>query len=265
MLQRDSIAGTITVAATLCVFCSIIVSSVAVGLNNTIEENKTLDKQKNVLAAAGLLEEGDSASQISKKFQKIERQIINLNTGEIASDSELDKETFNQKESRNKPELNQEIPKGSLPGYSTIEKFSEVYLVKSDDGKLQQVVLPIYGKGLWSTLEGFLAIQSDLEHSNGITFYSHGETPGLGGEVDSDGFKEQWLKGADLKLRDEAGDVTVHVKKAGSASGENDVDGLSGATITTKGVNDLVRFWLGENGFGPYLEKLEKEKEKSNG
>lgn len=261
-MRRDTVGGTILVAAVLCVVCSIIVSSAAVLLRPLQEENALLDKQRNVLAAAGLLEVGDTPAQVSEKFKKVELQIVNLETGQIASEEEIDRATFDQADSRGDSSLNRAIPSGALPGYSYVEKYSEVYLVKSDDGTLQQVVLPVYGKGLWSTMEGFVALESDLQTAKGMTFYSHGETPGLGGEVDNPNWKAQW---PGTKLLDEEGNVLVQVRKAGTVNDEEtQVDGLSGATITTVGVNGFVRFWLGEYGFGPFIENL-KNQENSRG
>lgn len=263
-MQRDSVTGTIVVAAVLCVVCSVVVSAAAVVLKPYQEENAKLDKQKNVLAAAGLLEEGDDATAIATKFEKVDRQIVNLDTGEVPSEEELKEagitnpDEYDQKAAADDPQLNRAVE--GLPGLETTAKYADVYVVKSDDGKLQTVILPIYGKGLWSTMYGFLAIDSDLKTAKGITFYEHGETPGLGGEVDNKKWKGYW---PGKKLRDDEGNVLIEVVK-GQGSGDSEVDGLSGATITTNGVNDFVRFWLGEEGFGPYLKNLES-KENSDG
>ncbi|GAA4427782.1 Na(+)-translocating NADH-quinone reductase subunit C [Bremerella cremea] len=267
-MRRDSVGGTIMVAAVLCVVCSVIVSVAAVGLKPTQEKNARLDKQRNVLAAAGKLMPEDSDEQVAEKFKTmIDRQIVNLDTGDIASEEELKEaginpEDYDQEGARSKTSMNREIPKGALPGFTKTEKYSEVYVVKSPEGQVEGVVLPIYGKGLWSTLKGFIALQSDTKTAKGLTFYSHGETPGLGGEVDNPNWKAQW---PGKKVRDDEGNVLIEVKKAGNVSDEKtQVDGLSGATITTNGVNNLVRFWLSDEGFGPYLNNLES-KEKSDG
>ena len=262
-MRRDTVGGTILVAAVLCVVCSVVVSAAAVLLRPLQDANALLDKQRNVLAAAGLLEVGDTAADVSAKFKKVEMQIVNLETGQIASEEEVDRATFDQANSRTDSTLNRAIPPGTLPGFAYTEKYSEVYLVKSDDGALQQVVLPIYGKGLWSTMQGFIALESDLQTAKGLTFYSHGETPGLGGEVDNPNWKAQW---PGTHLLDEEGNVIVQVRKAGSVTDEEtQIDGLSGSTITTNGVNDFVRFWLGEHGFGPFLDNLKSQKENSDG
>ena len=112
-------------------------------------------------------------------------------------------------------------------------------------------------KGLWGTLYGYLALKSDLETIQGITFYQHKETPGLGGEVDNPRWKAQW---DGVQLYDEDGEPAAMVFK-GPAPSDNQfaVDGLSGATITSRGVTNLVRFWASEDGYGPFLKKLQSE------
>ena len=131
--------------------------------------------------------------------------------------------------------------------------------MNDDSGKLQKVILPVYGKGLWSTLYGFIALESDLNTIAGLTFYEHKETPGLGGEVDNPKWKAQW-PGKTLRDADDE-DIEIEVVKGqvvpGTPSENHQVDGLSGATITSRGVSDLIRYWVSEDGFGTYLEKLE--------
>ena len=103
---------------------------------------------------------------------------------------------------------------------------------------------------LWSTLYGFLALDARTFEIQGITFYQHGETPGLGGEIDNPKWKALW---PGKRAFDENMNPVIEVVK-GQASADNEVDGLSGATMTSRGVTNLLRFWLGENGYGPYLK-----------
>jgi len=126
-----------------------------------------------------------------------------------------------------------------------------------ENGQLKSVILPIRGYGLWSTLHGFIALESDLNTVVGLGFYQHAETPGLGGEVDNPKWKGLW---PGKKLYNEAGEPVIHIVKGGvdpsSPNAEHQVDALAGATLTSNGVDRLLQFWLGEQGFGPYLAKL---------
>jgi Na+-transporting NADH:ubiquinone oxidoreductase subunit C len=104
-------------------------------------------------------------------------------------------------------------------------------------------------------LFGYLALEADGNTVSGITYYKHVETPGLGGEVDNPVWKGSW-KG---KKVFEPGSSEVAVEVVKNARGEYQVDALSGATITSRGVTNMMRFWLGENGFGPFLAKVREQ------
>ena len=164
----------------------------------------------------------------------------------------------------------QALPSYQLDGYVLVfdediarikkkPKYMPVYEVR-DQGEVSKYIFPIYGKGLWSTLYGFLALDKDLETIRGITFYQHGETPGLGGEVDNPKWKALW-KGK--KAFDENNDVKISVIKGkvdtSNPNKEYLVDGLSGATLTTRGVDHLVKYWLGKHGYGAFIDNLRKE------
>ena len=264
MQQRDSVGKTILVATVLCIVCSLCVSAAAVSLRNRQEENKTLDRQKNILDATGLAmgEYGKPAGeldreQIDELYGWISEKLVDLETGQY--NTELDVQTYDPREAVNKEESSIAIvdPTYDL-GEQRREKVAKVYFVKKPgQDKIQQVVLPVYGKGLWSTLYGYLALKSDLKTIQGLTFYAHGETPGLGGEVDNPNWKDQWTG---QKLYDENGDPAAMVSKGPAPTGDPySVDGLSGATITSRGVTNLIRYWASEDGYGPFLDQLKKE------
>jgi len=257
-MPRESTSHTFLVATALCVVCSVLVSGAAVGLRPKQVANKELDRQKNIIEAAGLMNPDKTVEQIFD--ERIEARLVDLETGEYVTqdDVEFDIETYDQMEASKKPALSEKIPSGEdIAGIGRREKYSFVYVVKDDAGEVEQVVLPVNGKGLWSTLYGFLALDSDLETIRGLTFYQHAETPGLGGEVDNPNWKSQW---PGKKAFDEDGDIAIEVLKGtvgpNTPDPEYKVDGMSGATITTRGVSNLVRFWLGENGFGPYFDEF---------
>ena len=129
-----------------------------------------------------------------------------------------------------------------------------------EEGEIQKIILPLYGKGLWSTMYGFMAIDKDLKTIKGFTYYEHGETPGLGGEVDNPNWKNIW-KGK--KAFDDDWNIKIEVIKGRvDPSSENaiyQVDGLSGSTLTTRGIDQSIKFWLGEGGYGPFFERLREE------
>ncbi len=142
----------------------------------------------------------------------------------------------------------------------TREKYAKIYIATNEQGK-KIVVLPVRGYGLWGTLYGFLAVEGDMNTVVGLGFYDHKETPGLGGEVDNPRWKSIW---EGKKLFDDNGDVAISVVKGAvdpqANNAEYKVDGLSGATLTTKGVHNLIQFWLGEEGYGPFIANMKKGK-----
>lgn len=256
----DSTFGTLIVALVLCLVCSLVVSAAAVGLRPMQAKNEENKKKKNVLIAAGIWDESNTYSDIPELFKPIETILVNLpgrsDDAPLAGtlNETVDPASFNQKKAAKDPAQSVEIPRElDLAGIKRRERVSEVYVVR-EDGKVKMFVLPIYGKGLWSTLYGFLAVDADTETARGITFYQHGETPGLGGEVENPKWKAQW---PGKTVRNEEGEPVLDVTKPGYASSENEVDGLSGATITSDGVENTIRYWLGEDAFGPFLERYE--------
>ena len=259
--NRDSFSGTLIVALVLCVVCSVIVSSAAVLLRPLQETNKKLDQQRNVLIAAGIDVDSMSGEEIKAYFAdetKVTRLLVDLETGDPVDTEELgiNLDTYDAKKAAKSPELSKWVDtSGPTPGVSRREKYAFVYEMK-EAGEVQCYVLPIYGKGLWSTLYGFLALQSDTKTVKGITFYEHKETPGLGGEVDNQGWKDSWQQ---KLVFDDDWNVEFEVIKgqvnSESAEAVHQVDGLSGATITSRGVSNSIQYWLGNDGFGKFLEK----------
>jgi Na+-transporting NADH:ubiquinone oxidoreductase subunit C len=245
-------------ATAVCVVCAIAVSSAAVALRGRQDTNAALDKQRNVLVAAGLAKDGEKldAAEIEKRFGPIQQVAVNVETGEEVPD--FDVATYDQRKAAADPSTSRPAPKN--PALVTrIPEYAIVYQLKDAAGALELVILPIEGKGLWSTLYGFVALGPDLNTVKGITFYEHKETPGLGGEVDNPRWKGLW---PGRKIYGEDGTPRLEVIKGQAGTPEEDpyrVDGLAGATMTARGVSYLVDFWLGEEGFAPYLDRLRGE------
>jgi len=246
-------------AAAVCGVCSIFVAVSAVALKDRQERNKKIDVQSKVLVLAGLLDEDADVSpdQVERLFsERIVPRVVDLETGAYLDD--IDGSGLDPKALAADPKTSHEAPPNPAK-VRRIPEYTVVYQVMSDDGQLREVILPVQGKGLWSTLYGFIAIGADGNTIEGITFYEHGETPGLGGEVDNPRWKALW-KGR--KAFDPNGRVAIHVKKGRAGPPQSDpyaVDGLSGATMTSRGVSNLLAFWLGEQGFGRYLEHFRTE------
>ena len=260
-MANDSVGRTFGVALGVCLFCSVLVSAAAVSLRPTQAINKALDKKRNILMAAGLIKTGEAVSgaRIEELYKNIEPRVVNLATGDY--DGSIDAVSYDQRRSAKDLAQSLAIPAGEdFGGIKRRANLASAYLV-SDRGKVRKVILPVHGKGLWSTLYGFIALDArDINTIRGLVYYEHAETPGLGGEVDNPNWKALW----DGKMAfDETGSVRIEVIKGkvvpGRAETKYQVDGLSGATITARGVKNMLRYWLGEGGYGNYLAKLKQQ------
>ena len=137
---------------------------------------------------------------------------------------------------------------------------AEVFLVRAN-GALEQIILPVSGAGLWSTMYGYLAVEPDGRTVRGLRFYEHAETPGLGDQVERADWLSQW---PGKQLYDDAGNVRIEVVRGKVVPGDNaiyQVDGMSGATLTGRGITVFLQRWIGPEGFGPYLQQLASEAE----
>lgn len=254
--MRHSALYTILFSGAVCVVCAVLISSAAVSLKDLQVRNAVLDKQRNVLLAAGLAEAGEKLSrdELQRRFGEAVRPVvIDLQTGEP---TDIDPATFDQARAAKNPSTSRPAPENR----SSIKRLPDSALIYEvlRDGQHAMTVLPIEGYGLWSTLYGFLAVDTDGETIRGIAYYQHGETPGLGGEVDNPKWKALW---PGRKIYGGADSPAIRVVKgyAGPVDqAPHEVDGLSGATITSNGVSFMLEFWLGEAGFRNYLQTLQE-------
>jgi Na+-transporting NADH:ubiquinone oxidoreductase subunit C len=253
--DRDSISNTLIVAVGLSLVCSIIVSSAAIVLKPIQVKNEERFRQQIILDVAGLMEPG---GDIGELFAAIEPRIVDLESGEYTD--AVDPATFDAIASASDPSLGTVIPSDlDLAGIGRRAKYAPVYLVR-DGENIDQLILPVYGKGLWSTMLGYLAMSPDGNTIKGLRFYAHAETPGLGDQIDKEPWRAQWVgklvygDGDEPQIRVLRGPVP-----AGAPNPEHLIDGLSGATLTGNGVSELVRYWTGPHAFGPYLKNYRED------
>ncbi|WP_458527213.1 Na(+)-translocating NADH-quinone reductase subunit C [Onishia taeanensis] len=251
MASNNSIKKTLIVAFALCIVCSVIVSTAAVALRPQQQFNQEADRKSNILQVAGLYQAGEP---ITEQFEQVTPRAVDLRTGDYTD--AVNPETFDQFAASRDPAQSRTLSgEKDIAGLSRQENYSVVYLV-GDPQDPEQIILPVRGQGLWGLMRGYLALQGDANTIEGITFYSHAETPGLGGEVDNPKWKAQW-EGKQVYPDGDVGEGGPEIALVkGGASGATEVDALSGATLTSKGVTNLVQFWLSDAGFGNYLAKI---------
>lgn len=258
--NKDSISGTLIVAIVVCLVCAVVVAGSAVSLKDLQDENKANDKRIAVLQAAGMY---DANKTIDEQFENITARIVNVKEGRFATEDELQQlkdsgyniDNFDQYKAAKDSAISRTLAgKEDIASIKRLGQYASVYLVQDGD-KLNSIVLPVHGYALWSTLYGFIALDSDLNTVAGMGFYDHAETPGLGGEIDNPKWKALW---PGKKVYKASGEVAIDVVKGNAAEGsEHEIDGLSGATLTSRGVSNLMHFWLGEQGFAGFLNHLQ--------
>jgi Na+-transporting NADH:ubiquinone oxidoreductase subunit C len=261
-MNRDGVAHTTLFTLAVAVSCSLLVSLAVTWLRPIQEQYASIDRDRRVLSAAGLIEPGKKLStrEIAERFAMIEPRLVELDTGRFANvddPQDYDYEAVAESETgsveipaaENKARIGRRAP------------FMPVYLYRRD-GQLERIVLPVYGRGMWSTLKGYLALEQDLDTVAGLIFYEHGETPGIGDFIENPDWQARW---PGRHAYDESGEPALGIARdslpADDPARRYETDAMSGATKTARGVTGLLQYWLGDHGYGPLLDRLREQQE----
>jgi len=225
-------------AVIVCLACSLLVSAAAIGLRDRQQANLQLDIQKNILKSVGLFDPDQSRDEIQQTFADHMTGLV------LSADG-------TPVEGREPTDVDPEREPDLLPLYECRQ-----------DGEVTSYTFPVVGKGLWSTMYGYFALEADLNTVRGITFYAHGETPGLGGEIEKDWFQQNFVG---KKILSDDGEIrSVSTVKGKAADLHPDpaelrhyVDGISGATITARGVSEMLLKTL--TAYEPYFRQIRPE------
>ena len=268
--NKDSLTNIVVVAVVLCLVCSTLVSVAAVSLRPYQLENEKLAKQRNRLLAAGLIDAEASDAEVGEVYDaRVRTQWIDLRTGEPVPAPAVDDPAYEFEAAMDDADLSEPIPGDyGVPGRRP--HLMPVYQILGEDGRtVKRVVLPVTGKGLWSTLRAYLALDVFLDEPSardrfpiaGVTFYEQAETAGLGAEVENPKWQDDWTGRFAF---DEEWSPRFDVAKIPAAEGTDDaqyqVDSLAGATITSDGVEKMINYWLSEDAYGEYLRTLTPQK-----
>lgn len=246
--NKETFGKTVGFVTVVCLVCAALVSFSAVQLKPLQNANKLLDKQTKILEASGLLElAGDNIVPTYNDF--VIAKIIDLDTGEYIDG---DPNAFDER--RDARDVTKSIkPKADIAGINRRANTSVIYLVKNGAGTIETVVLPIIGSGLWDLMSGYIGLSVDLNTVKSVVYSDHKETPGLGAEVMNPKWKALW---PGKKMFDEDNNIAIKIVKGGAADDDvHGVDALSGATLTSNGVERTIHFWLGDEGYGPFIIK----------
>ncbi|KEI71341.1 Na(+)-translocating NADH-quinone reductase subunit C [Endozoicomonas elysicola] len=259
-MGNDSIKKTLLVTVVLSLICSVLVSAAAVFLKPVQDQNIKLDVQRNILAISGLTSDAKalSVAEVAELYKRIQPRLVDLKTGKFVDEANgLTVDQYDQRVAAKDPKASEALAGSKdIAGIKRQADVAKVYLVEQD-GKMQTLILPVHGYGLWSTMYGFLALENNLNTVKGFGFFEQAETPGLGGEVSNPVWKSRW-SGKEIYGVD--GQVALHVIKGGvdpaNPGAMNQIDGLAGATLTANGVSNLIKFWLSDTGFKLFLNNL---------
>lgn len=245
--KKESLGKTVGIVVAVCLVCSIVVSGAAVGLRSLQQTNAALDKKSNILNAAGLYEMGMSNNAIESTYsERVEQRYVNLEEGTFVEAPAPDYDMY---KAAKQTEYSTKVTNSNV-GFQRRPNVASVYLVRDDAGDVSRIILPVHGSGLWDLMYGFLAVDADGQTVRELIYYQQKETPGLGGEVQNPAWQDKW----DGKELYENGEVAIRVVKNANPSNPHTIDALSGATLTSNGVENTIRYWVGEQGFGQFLK-----------
>ena len=250
-MHNDTLTKTLIVTIGLCLLCSLIVSTAAVTLAPLQQQNKKDELKESILQVSGIYRPDVAIDDL---FAQVQPKVVNLSEGVYVDTPSAD--NFDMVAAARNPAFGTPLSASAdIAGISYLPRYAKVYLIYSDN-QLSKIVLPIYGYGLWSILYGFITLEADANTVYALQFYQHSETPGLGGRVDDPKWRALWhgkkiyAKNAEPKLSVVKGRVA-----ASDPSFAYKVDGLSGATLTSRGVTHMLDFWFGDKGYRKFLEK----------
>ncbi len=256
--MNESITKTIGVAFCVCLICSLVVSFSAVSLRDLQNENKLNDKRIKILQAADIYNPDED---IKEQFLKLETKFVNFETGKLM-DTYMDfsLEEYDPILATRDSNLSSKVPTSEdIAVIKNRENIGKIFILRNDDYSINKLILPIRGYGLWGTLYGYISIENDFNTIAGIEFYDHKETPGLGAEVDNPKWKNLW-PGKEIYQNGEVSLSVIKGKVDNNDKGaQYEIDGLSGATITSRGVTNMITYWFGESGYSKLFKELNYE------
>jgi len=224
---RQSNLYIVIYAAVLTIVCGGVLAWASEGLKEKQQANIDLEQKRNILSAVIELKEGENIAALYAK--KVKALVVDYQ-GNV-------KPGLQPKDVVVAAEYKKPADQRLLPVYE--------FKSETDSTKTEYVVVPVYGYGLWNNIWGFIALQSDMNTVQGVKFQHAGETPGLGARIESDEEVQNRYKGKTFFDGDKLMSITMMKGEGNDWSGDkHKVDGMSGATLTGKGVNNMLADYL---------------------
>lgn len=248
----ESLGRTLAVAIGVALFCSLLVSTAVYYLRPIELALGAVDRNRAILDAAGIESATLDDRQVVDRFLELEARVVALDTGEFSS--AVDAASYDYRAALDDPDMRVEIPPELDGGRLGVRpRYMPVYFVRDGD-RIGRIVLPMYARGMWSTIHAFVALEADLSTIAGVAFYEHGETPGIGDRIENPQWQAGWVG---KRIYGPDGVVRFRITAdADAVPAEYRVDGITGATVTAEAVNTATRYWFSEHGYGRLLERL---------
>ncbi len=248
-LPNENRAKTLGVAFLVATICALAVSVTAVALRPLHEANLLREREARMSEMVAALP-GMADILRETGADTLDTVIVDLGSGDLADS--IDPAQFDYEAAQTATGMSTPIPESiDIAEIGQRPDYAPAHMLR-DGEQLVLVVFPVYGAGYQSTIRAYLALEGDLNTIAALVIYEQAETPGLGTRITDPGWLEQWQG---KLIADETGTVRISAAK-GESEGMFEVDAISGATRSSMGVSNLVRFWLGNYGFGPFLDRL---------
>lgn len=248
-LSNEGRTKTLIVAFLVALVCAGAVSFTAVKLKPLQDANLARERQARMDAMVAALP-GVADILRESGADSLETRLVDLTTGSFATG--VDPARYNPRLAASDPALSMELPRAAdVAGIARRANLARVHLLRRGK-EIAVIVLPVYGSGYQSTIYAYLALEGDLNTVAALTITEQGETPGGGSRIEAPAWQALW---PGKRIADETGAIRISIVR-GQASGPHEVDGITGATRTTTGITNMLAFWLGDHGFGPFLRRL---------
>jgi len=249
---NDDRFKTFGIAVLVAFTCAVVVSVASVALKPLQDAHLEAERAAKMEAMLNTLPEMRGLMQ-EAGITELETRLVNLSDGSFVPN--LDTADFDAIAAADHPATSIEIPsEADVAGLKRREHHSLVHLLESD-GELKLLVLPMRAAGYQSTITAMLALQPDLRTIAALTITGQGETPGLGARIAEPDWAALW---PGKQIADDDGKIVIDIVR-GQATGPYEIDGIAGATRSSNAVGVMLDFWLGDLGFGPFLDRLEVE------
>ena len=244
-MNKNSNGYIIIYATVMIVIVAVLLAFASLSLKDRQNANVRVEKQGAILSSIGL---GGDADKADDKTAYIQQEYAKYITDSYVVDSQGNRvdgvDAFSLLDNL-KAEFAAKPEERRLP----------VFIARLDNGN-QLAVFPVYGSGLWGPIWGYVALESDWDTIYGANFDHQGETPGLGAEIATAGFSDQF-QGKKIFRNGSFSGISVLKGAGASAGNENAIDAVSGGTITSRGVESMIH--LSFEAYLPYINRMKTD------